>query len=113
MKAALEGLDIVESYVDELRVQDKLAAKQMKRGVSKPVTSKPAVANDAGPSNTNGARPSSAATTVQATSVASKPVIPAHEEIARMAYLVWLEGGCRHGHDEEDWIEAQRRLLGS
>ncbi len=33
-----------------------------------------------------------------------------YEEIAKLAYLLFTEGGCRHGHDLEDWLEAERRL---
>jgi hypothetical protein len=29
-----------------------------------------------------------------------------HEEIAREAYLLWLERGMTHGHDLEDWFRA-------
>lgn len=32
------------------------------------------------------------------------------EEIAKLAYLLFTERGCRHGHDLEDWLEAERRL---
>ncbi len=32
------------------------------------------------------------------------------EEIARLAYIYWLEGGCRDGTAEEDWYRAERQL---
>ncbi len=32
------------------------------------------------------------------------------EEIARLAYIYWLEGGCRDGTAEEDWYRAVRQL---
>lgn len=35
---------------------------------------------------------------------------PAHEEIARRAYEIWLERGATHGHDVEDWLEAEGDL---
>ncbi len=33
------------------------------------------------------------------------------EEIARLAYHLWVDGGCRHGRDHEDWAEAERQVL--
>jgi hypothetical protein len=35
---------------------------------------------------------------------------PTHEEIARLAYQFWLERGCEHGHDLEDWKRAEEQL---
>jgi hypothetical protein len=37
--------------------------------------------------------------------------VPAHhesEEIARVAYTLWEQRGRVHGHDAEDWQEAER-----
>jgi hypothetical protein len=34
------------------------------------------------------------------------------EEIAREAYAIYLAKGARDGHDLDDWLEAERRLLG-
>jgi len=31
---------------------------------------------------------------------------PHHEEIAREAYLLWLDRGATHGRDQEDWHKA-------
>ena len=31
---------------------------------------------------------------------------PADAEIAEVAYQLWLQGGCRTGHDLEDWYRA-------
>jgi hypothetical protein len=28
--------------------------------------------------------------------------------VARRAYAIYLQRGCRHGRDREDWIEAER-----
>lgn len=38
----------------------------------------------------------------------AKPFDPAlhHEEIAREAYLLWLNRGGTHGRDQEDWHKA-------
>ncbi len=33
------------------------------------------------------------------------------EEIARLAYIYWLEGGCGDGTAEEDWYRAERQLV--
>jgi len=35
-----------------------------------------------------------------------------HEEIARLAHRFWNERGRVHGHDAEDWLRAERQLLG-
>jgi hypothetical protein len=35
---------------------------------------------------------------------------PTQEEIAALAYQYWIQGGCRHGHDREDWERAEREL---
>lgn len=32
------------------------------------------------------------------------------EEIRAIAYQLFCEGGCEHGHDIEHWIEAERRV---
>ncbi len=32
------------------------------------------------------------------------------EEIARLAHRYWLERGCKHGHDAEDWFRAEQEL---
>lgn len=31
-------------------------------------------------------------------------------EIAERAYQFWLEGGCRQGADQEDWLRAEQLL---
>ena len=37
---------------------------------------------------------------------------PSNEEIARLAYELYLERGGRNGSQLEDWYEAERRLKG-
>jgi hypothetical protein len=32
------------------------------------------------------------------------------EEVARLAHHYWLERGCQHGHDAEDWFRAEQAL---
>jgi hypothetical protein len=34
----------------------------------------------------------------------------ADERIARRAYEIYCERGCEHGHDTEDWDQAEREL---
>ncbi len=34
-----------------------------------------------------------------------------HEEIAKVAYELYLRRGCVHGHDLDDWLEAERIVL--
>jgi len=31
-------------------------------------------------------------------------------DIARRAYDLYLARGCKHGHDVEDWLQAERAL---
>jgi len=35
-----------------------------------------------------------------------------HEQIAELAHRYWAERGRQHGHDAEDWLRAERELLG-
>jgi hypothetical protein len=35
---------------------------------------------------------------------------PTQEEIARVAYDIFVCRGSTHGHDVEDWLEAEREL---
>jgi len=37
-------------------------------------------------------------------------VEPTHEEIARLAYSLFEEGGRKGGHDVEHWLQAQAHL---
>ena len=32
------------------------------------------------------------------------------EQIAKLAHQYWLERGCQHGHDAEDWFRAEQAL---
>lgn len=36
---------------------------------------------------------------------------PSHDEIALRAHQIWLEQGCPHGHDVDNWLEAERQLV--
>lgn len=35
---------------------------------------------------------------------------PSQEEIALRAHQLWMEQGCPHGHDVDNWLEAERQL---
>lgn len=35
----------------------------------------------------------------------------AQEDIQALAYQLYCECGCAHGHDVEHWLEAERRVL--
>jgi hypothetical protein len=35
---------------------------------------------------------------------------PDQETIAVRAYQLWLDGGCPHGRDKEDWYRAEVEL---
>jgi hypothetical protein len=35
---------------------------------------------------------------------------PTHEDIAVLAYALWLERGCPEGSPEEDWLKAEQEL---
>lgn len=35
----------------------------------------------------------------------------ARELIAKRAYELYVEGGCRDGREVEDWLEAEREVL--
>jgi hypothetical protein len=48
-------------------------------------------------------------------SAGNKPQIaeahPTREEIELRAYLIYLERGGAHGHDVEEWLQAEHELL--
>ncbi len=33
-----------------------------------------------------------------------------HADIARRAYDLFLARGCEHGHDAQDWLQAEQEL---
>ena len=48
-------------------------------------------------------------------SLSTVPVVENHTEasieaVAARAYQLYVERGCTHGHDLEDWIEAERQI---
>ena len=36
-----------------------------------------------------------------------------NEQIARLAYTLWLNHGCPEGTQESDWLAAEQRLTGT
>jgi hypothetical protein len=44
-------------------------------------------------------------------SPAPAPALPAEQDIARRAYELFVERGCEHGQDWDDWLSAERELL--
>jgi hypothetical protein len=66
-------------------------------------------------------RPKQGRTNSRKTSDASRPVETAGDrpvrepavsdaDIARLAHELFLAQGAQHGHDLEDWLEAERRI---
>jgi len=41
---------------------------------------------------------------------ATKTVRPTREQIAQRAHELWVKSGCKHGRDEQNWLEAERQL---
>ena len=42
----------------------------------------------------------------------AKKASPTQEDIARRAYELFIQRGYEHGHDMEDWLQAERDLNG-
>ena len=40
-----------------------------------------------------------------------KPIASDYEEVARVAYELFERRGRTHGHDLQDWLEAERIVL--
>ncbi len=36
---------------------------------------------------------------------------PTYDEIALRAHQIWMQQGCPHGHDVDNWVEAEGQLL--
>ena len=46
------------------------------------------------------------ATLVKRSSIQRKPALNS-QEIERIAYQFFVERGCQHGFDQEDWLRAE------
>ena len=45
------------------------------------------------------------------TKTATMPIQKSSQEgIALRAYQIFLERGCEHGHDVDDWLQAEREI---
>ena len=40
----------------------------------------------------------------------AEPATIANSDVARRAYDLYLARGCEHGHDVDDWVQAEREL---
>jgi len=40
----------------------------------------------------------------------AQPAAVTGSDIARRAYALYLARGCEHGHDVDDWLQAEREL---
>ncbi len=49
-------------------------------------------------------------TLVQSPSLAGAKVVLTHEQIAKLAYEVWLRKGQPKGQDQQNWLEAEVAL---
>ena len=38
------------------------------------------------------------------------PVMPAHKDIAKRAYEIYVKNGCRQGQSEKNWYQAEQEL---
>jgi len=41
---------------------------------------------------------------------ATKMVKITCDQIAQRAHQIWVKNGCKHGQDEQNWLEAERQL---
>jgi hypothetical protein len=60
-------------------------------------------------------RPSGATTTTLRPAGSKAPeaikmVKITREQIAQRAHEIWVKNGCKHGQDEQNWLEAERQL---
>jgi Protein of unknown function (DUF2934) len=58
------------------------------------------------------AKPKKATTTAKKTTTKLELVPPSREEIARLAEKFWIERGRPEGSPEQDWLRAERELMG-
>jgi hypothetical protein len=57
-----------------------------------------------------GSEMGSDATALQDSTKTAATVSPTDNEIATVAYLLWIERGCPHGSDQDDWFVAEAIL---
>jgi len=49
--------------------------------------------------------------TPQSASTMSGATKPSRERIAMRAYEKWMQRGCVHGYDMQDWVDAEKELM--
>ena len=49
-------------------------------------------------------------TSLAVSNISESSAEPSRDEIARLAYLNWLDRGCQNGSAEEDWFRAEQQL---
>jgi hypothetical protein len=49
----------------------------------------------------------------RATAMDESSTRPTYDDVARRAYELYLQRGCTHGQDWDDWLSAERQLLSS
>ena len=48
-----------------------------------------------------------------AKSLPNRSALVTRSDVARRAYDLYLARGCAHGHDVDDWLQAERKLRAS
>ena len=43
----------------------------------------------------------------------ARPLTVTNSDVARRAYDLYLARGCEHGHDVDDWLQAEHELRAS
>jgi hypothetical protein len=56
------------------------------------------------------ARDSETEITLVVSNISESYAGPSRDEVARLAYLYWLDRGCQNGSAEEDWLRAEQQL---
>ena len=52
---------------------------------------------------------SAQATPMMQPAAMTQPSVPT-EKVAARAYQKWLQKGCKHGNDKQDWFEAEAEI---
>jgi len=64
----------------------------------------------AGKSTTKRATESAPTVEVSSTTTPTPVAVPTNEQIAHLAYSLWVARGCQGGSPEEDWLCAEQQL---
>jgi Protein of unknown function (DUF2934) len=49
-------------------------------------------------------------TSITVSNISVSSAEPSRDEVARLAYLYWLDRGCQNGFADEDWFRAEQQL---